>query len=119
MPGSARVTGSLLDVSACLLKAQARGEAVHGWAIMKETRRAGPTVYGVLDRLEDWDWIAGRWEDQGPEANGPRRRLYELTPQGLERIRHLVAARRPEVLRDLGDRARGGVAPRLAAGGLA
>jgi DNA-binding PadR family transcriptional regulator len=71
---------------------------LHGWAIMKAVKRSGPTVYGVLDRLEDAGWIAGRWEEQHPESNKPRRRFYRLTPTGVAAVRALLAERRPEVL---------------------
>ncbi len=48
-----RITGPLLDVLELLLQAACEGQELHGWAIMKGSSRSGPTVYGVLDRLED------------------------------------------------------------------
>jgi PadR family transcriptional regulator, regulatory protein PadR len=99
MAWSSRITGSLLDVSVCLLRAHAQDEKLHGWAIMKATKRSGPTVYGVLDRLEDRNWITGYWEEnQDARSSKPRRRFYELTPEGLTRISDLLAERRPEAL---------------------
>ncbi|MEV6445105.1 PadR family transcriptional regulator [Amycolatopsis sp. NPDC051716] len=92
----ARVTASLLDVLVVLLDGFAQGEDVHGWAIMKTIKRSGPTVYGVLDRLEDIGWVTGRWEDSPPESNKPRRRFYRLTPHGESAARALVAERRGE-----------------------
>ena len=93
------MTAPLLDVLELLCHAfDARAE-VHGWAIMKATKRSGPTVYGVLDRLEDRGWVEARWEDQHPDANTPRRRLYQLTPTGKIEARSLLAERRPEALR--------------------
>lgn len=93
-----------------------QGEKVHGWLLMHETKRSGPTVYGVLDRLEDCGWIIGCWEDLGPESNRPRRRLYELTPEGADGIRHLLEERRPQALHEP-DAPRRSTAPRLAPGG--
>ena len=95
MTGPVRVTGPLLDVLEVFLQALADDQELHGWAIMKATKRAGPTVYGVFDRLEDAGWITGRWEDQPPNANTPRRRLYRLTPTGAVAAHDLLAARRP------------------------
>src|SRR4029453_3367503 len=95
MTGPVRVTGPLLDVLEVFLQAHTDGQELHGWAILRATKRAGPTVYGVLDRLEDADWINGRWEDQPPNANTPRRRLYRLTPTGVASARNLLATRRP------------------------
>jgi len=72
---------------------------LHGWAIMKATRRSGPTVYGVLDRLEDMGWIDGQWEDRHPEPSKPRRRFYRLTPTGATGAQQILRERRPQALR--------------------
>jgi len=93
-----RVTGPLLDVLEVFLRAFEDKVELHGWAIMKMTKRSGPTVYGVLDRLEDAGWITGRWEEQHPESNKPRRRFYELTPTGVAAAQALLAARRMRVV---------------------
>jgi PadR family transcriptional regulator, regulatory protein PadR len=95
MTGLQRITEPTLDVVEFLLWALANGrEEVHGWAIMKAVKRSGPTVYGVLDRLEDAEWIASRWDAQ-TEPGKPRRRLYRVTPNGTVLARRLLAERRP------------------------
>jgi PadR family transcriptional regulator len=71
MAGPIRITAPLLDVLEVFLQARAEGRELHGWAILKATGRAGPTIYGILDRPEDADWITGRWQDQPPDANTP------------------------------------------------
>jgi PadR family transcriptional regulator, regulatory protein PadR len=96
-----RTTGPLLDVLGRLLRADVQGEDLHGWQIMKDTKRAGPTVYGVLDRLEDLQWITSYWEILQPDENRPRRRLYRLTDAGRAGVRDLLADRRPEELKNL------------------
>jgi PadR family transcriptional regulator, regulatory protein PadR len=94
MDGPVRVTNPLLDVLAVLLAAfEDDRREMHGWAIMKATARSGPTVYGVLDRLEDAHLITGRWEDHHPQLNR-RRRFYQLTPTGAVSASRLVAGRR-------------------------
>ena len=111
----ARTTQPLLDVSARLLRADAKGEDLHGWQIMKDTKRSGPTVYGVLDRLEDLRWITSYWETLQPDENRPRRRLYRLTAEGRSEVREMLAERRPEALSRLterGERNRGLGLPR-------
>ena len=113
------VTANILDVSACLLRARANGEIVHGWAIMKQTKRSGPTVYGVLDRLEDWGWVLGLWEDQGPESTGLRRRFYQLTQQGAREAWQLLAERRPDAIRELHGLSPGSFIPGFATGSIA
>jgi PadR family transcriptional regulator, regulatory protein PadR len=104
-----RITQPTLDVLEALLAAE-RLE-LHGWAIMKTTGRAGPTVYKVLERLAEAGWVTRSWEEQPPDANRPRRRLYRLTPDGSSRAQELLVQRR---------RVRFGRQPRvLGAGGAA
>jgi PadR family transcriptional regulator, regulatory protein PadR len=99
MDGPVRVTSPFLDVVALLWAARLAGAGeLHGWAIMKATKRSGPTVYGVLDRLEDMRWIEGRWEIQRPDQASPRRRFYSFTPTGLRGARDILRQRRPGAL---------------------
>ncbi|WP_103563923.1 PadR family transcriptional regulator [Actinomadura rubteroloni] len=98
MSGVQRVTGPLLDVLEALVEVYRQDGEVHGWDLMKTTRRAGPTVYRVLDRLEDAGWVAARWEDAAPDPSRPRRRFYRLNPDGLAAARTLLAERRPAAL---------------------
>ena len=95
MAGLTRITNPLLDVVEVLLQAAAEDRELHGWAIMHEVQRSGPTVYGVIDRLEDAGWITGRWEAVNPQPGKPRRRLYRLTGEGAVRARELLEVRRP------------------------
>ncbi|MEV1005180.1 helix-turn-helix transcriptional regulator [Nonomuraea sp. NPDC050202] len=95
MAGLERVTQPTLDVLEVLVRAFDSDEQIHGWAIMKETKRSGPTVYNVLDRLEDAGWISGEWEELEPDANRPRRRFYRLVGEGANAARALLTERRP------------------------
>jgi PadR family transcriptional regulator, regulatory protein PadR len=88
-----RVTAPLLDVLDVLLGALADGDEMHGWAIARAAGRSGPTVYGVIDRLEDSGWVTGRWERENPQPGKPRRRLYMLTSPGASAARDLLTAR--------------------------
>lgn len=93
MAGIERVTEATLDVLEILLQAHRDGRDVHGWEVKKATRRSGPTVYGVIDRLEDASLIEGHWEQQDSSDNGPRRRYYRLTGAGVAAASRLVAER--------------------------
>ena len=94
-----RVTGPFLDVlEVFVLEAGSCTGELHGWAIMKATKRSGPTTYGVLDKLEDMGWITGDWESENPEPGKPRRRLYRLTPTGTSGAMQLLSERRPKAL---------------------
>jgi PadR family transcriptional regulator PadR len=99
VPGPERVTEPTLDVLEVLLHASGANVEMYGWAIMRMVKRSGPTVYGVLDRLEDAGWVSGRWEEQPGIEGRPRRRYYRLTPTGVPAARGLLARRRPEALR--------------------
>ena len=101
-----RTTKPLLDVVACFLRADLRGGELYGWQIMKDTNRIGPTVYGILDRLEDAKWITGYWDEQRGDDNRPRRRFYQLTDEGRSQAWELLASRRPEELRRLSEPSR-------------
>ncbi|MEW2383556.1 PadR family transcriptional regulator [Micromonospora sp. NPDC047707] len=88
-----RITSALLDVLGLLLEAWDQQTEVHGWQIMRSVRRSGPTVYAVLDQLEDAGWITGSWERRAADSPvRPRRRYYRLTPSGAEAARREVPA---------------------------
>jgi DNA-binding PadR family transcriptional regulator len=95
-------TGAMADVLALLLQAWDDEVEVHGWLIIKSVRHSGPTVYRVLDRLEDAGWITGSWEVLPAGRNRPRRRYYRLTGDGVEAARAqfpVPAAANPRRLR--------------------
>ncbi|MEV5495753.1 PadR family transcriptional regulator [Nonomuraea fuscirosea] len=94
-----RVTQPTLDVLELLVEAHRQGVELHGWGIIKATKRTGPTIYNVLDRLEDAQWIKGHWEEQNSDSNKPRRRFYRLTGEGVHAARTLLLERRPAALR--------------------
>jgi PadR family transcriptional regulator len=98
MSGVERITGPLLDVLEALLEAYQQNVELHGWGLMRTTKRPGPTIYRVLDRLEDAEWVTARWEDSNPDLSKPRRRFYRLTPTGLAQARTILAERRPAPL---------------------
>jgi DNA-binding PadR family transcriptional regulator len=88
-----RITRSLVDVLAVLVQAHGCDEERHGWELMRETHLAGPTVYRVLDRLEETGWITGRWEETNPDPSKPRRRFYRLSEKGLAEARTILLDR--------------------------
>lgn len=95
MAETRRITGPLLDVLEVLVAGFQQNQDPHGWTIIKATKRSGPTVYGVLERLEEWEWIVGIWEELPAGESRPRRRYYRLTPTGRVEAAALLAQRRP------------------------
>jgi DNA-binding PadR family transcriptional regulator len=78
------VSRATADVLTLLLQAWQDGAELTGWEIMRRTRRSGPTVYTVLDRLEDAGWVGASWEPVPPHERRARRRYYRLTATGAE-----------------------------------
>ena len=69
-------------------------EERYGLQIVEETGLPPGTIYPILARLEAQDWIASRWEDTDPHAEGrPRRRYYRLTAAGNAEAREALAQR--------------------------
>lgn len=102
MAGIERVTRQLLDLLTVLVDAYMRGVELHGYEIKKLAGLSGPSTYRGLDRLEDAGLIEAHWENQ-LEGNGrPRRRYYQLNPEGAATARSLLGERRPEALERLG-----------------
>ena len=60
-----------------------------GVKLSEELDLRSGTIYPLLARLEEAEWLESRWEEVDPvEAGRPRRRLYRLTGQG-----EVIAAR--------------------------
>lgn len=59
------------------------GDEWYGLQLADEAGLNSGTVYLVLARLEQAEWLDSRWEDIDPVVEGrPRRRLYQLTAGG-------------------------------------
>ncbi|WP_435771031.1 PadR family transcriptional regulator [Nocardioides sp. SYSU DS0651] len=84
-----RVTDATVDVLRALRES---GRHVWGLQVVKRSGRAPGTVYPVLERLERAGWITSAWESDDARP-GPRRRLYEFTPDGARAAVELLAER--------------------------
>ncbi|WP_255782702.1 helix-turn-helix transcriptional regulator [Dactylosporangium sp. AC04546] len=64
----------------------------YGLELMQVTGLASGTLYPILHRLQEADWVTAQWEDIDPVAAGrPARRFYRLTPNGVEQARQALA----------------------------
>jgi PadR family transcriptional regulator, regulatory protein PadR len=92
---SRRKPGTLLpletEIIGAALSMRRLGHATfHGFALAQTMREASGsraltghgTLYKALGRLEEFGLLTSRWEDEAAEGR-PRRRLYELTGQGV------------------------------------
>lgn len=74
-----------------VLKTLSRGEAMHGFAILRWLRDATDgaltveegALYPALHRMERRGWIAGEW---GVSEKGRRAKYYSLTPRGRSEL---------------------------------
>ena len=96
-----RMTTSVLKVVAALL-AEADTER-YGLQLMQDTGLPSGTLYPILVRLERAGWVASRWEEVDPVAEGrPTRRYYRLTGEGVVEARREVALMRQQMSRATG-----------------
>ena len=104
-----RLGRATIDVLTVLLDSD---EPRWGLELIKLTGRPSGTVYPLLDRLERAGWATSDWDDDVLRP-GPRRRMYQLTPDGTVAARDALRheARRPA-------RARGGWVAQPGAGTL-
>ncbi len=71
----------------------------HGFGLARTLREhSGPraltahgTLYKALSRLEGLGLLTSRWEDVATISGRPRRRLYELTGEGIQVAERAVA----------------------------
>ena len=90
-----RITPATLDVLEVLLDDKAEH---YGLAIAKQAGLATGSTFPILARLERIGWASSYWEETDAASRGPRRRFYQLTPDGMAGARTLIAERRPTVL---------------------
>jgi DNA-binding PadR family transcriptional regulator len=77
-------------IQPCLLFLLHRGEA-HGYSLLNgldefgfDLERLDPSlIYRALRDMEDKEWVVSRW---GEESQGPQRRVYQILPDGEERL---------------------------------
>ena len=99
-----RKPGTLLALeseilAAALVMARSGQSTFHGFGLAHAMREdagsrsltAHGTLYKALGRLEDLGLLASRWEDASTVEGRPRRRLYELTGEGVRAAEHARA----------------------------
>jgi PadR family transcriptional regulator, regulatory protein PadR len=96
-----RMTTSVLKVVAALLAAADTER--YGLQLMQDTGLPSGTLYPILVRLERAGWVASRWEEADPAAEGrPNRRYYTLTADGATEARREVALMHQQMSRASG-----------------
>lgn len=66
----------------------AQPDELSGAEITKRTGLRSGTLYPILARLEQAEWLESKWEEGDPHELGrPRRRFYQLTGFGVKGAR--------------------------------
>ena len=100
-----RQPGILLPLEKEILEtALSMPSAFHGFGLAQAMREQSGsraltghgTLYKALGRLEARGLLTSRWEDADAAEGRPRRRLYELTGQGVEVARSVPSHATPE-----------------------
>src|SRR6266480_2073047 len=92
MPHRIRLTTATLAVLNVITAGSAAEEPVWGFRICEVAGLGPGTVYPILDRLEQANWVSAYWEANRP-ADRPRRRFYEMTAVGRIELAVAIAAR--------------------------
>ena len=91
-----------LRVLAVLLSRPSRW--YHGYELSKETQLKSGTLYPILMRLCDRDFLEAKWENK-IRSNRPPRHLYRLTQSGKnfakEQLRKTVSLNKSRVLTEV------------------
>ena len=72
----------------------------HGYDLCQQTGLKAGTLYPILIRLADRNWLETTWET-GIPAGRPPRHLYRLSETGLERATEAGVAKAPSKARQL------------------
>jgi PadR family transcriptional regulator PadR len=68
------------------------GDAMYGLEICAKAGLPSGTIHPILARLERIGWLESSWEDIDPsQERRPRRRYYQLNPDGLEQAKFALA----------------------------
>jgi PadR family transcriptional regulator PadR len=101
-----RITTSVAAVLAALLQDPAADR--YGLDLMRGTGLPSGTLYPILVRLQDAEWVEAHWEEVDPtKAGRPARRYYRLTANGAIAARNELTALQRKL----------GITGRLAEGG--
>ena len=82
-----RPSSATIKILNCLSDAP---QGLHGYGLMKAAGLASGTLYPILARLAERGWLEKNW-DMDPEASGPPRRIYTLTPVGRAQLDELAS----------------------------
>lgn len=105
MPDKLRITDATLDVLEVLLRSD---DELYGFKIAQAISRPTGSVFPILARLERARWAKSEWEqtddeeqtgDERTRERGARRRFYQLTGEGEDCARAVLAERRPAEVR--------------------
>lgn len=90
MPDGIRISPQTLGLLSALLAAPT--EWRYGYDLSRETNLKSGTLYPILMRLAERDWLETRWEHA--DETGKPRHVYRLTAEGRRAARETLDANR-------------------------
>lgn len=89
-----RITAETLKLLGALMARPS--DELSGADIAATTQLSSGTMYPILLRFERAGWLQSRWEAEDPSVlRRPRRRYYQLTAEGVRRVRSVVRELEP------------------------
>ena len=92
MMRNVRVSKQTLKLLTALIQKPASWH--YGYALSRETQLQSGTLYPILMRLEDRDWLETKWETPPPGGRPPRH-MYRLTSSGRAWATEALQGARP------------------------
>lgn len=83
-----RRTAAAVQVAKALLADQAGGH--YGWELSRAAGVQPATMYRVLSRMLEVEWLVDGWEDPASTGGRPPRRYYRATVLGLAHLHELA-----------------------------
>ena len=90
MPDGIRISPQILGLLSALLRAPM--EWRYGYDLSRDTNLKSGTLYPILMRLAERDWLETRWEHA--DETGKPRHMYRLTAEGRRAARETLDANR-------------------------
>jgi PadR family transcriptional regulator len=87
MPDAVRLSHQTVRVVSSLL--QIPTEWRYGYDLSRETGLKSGTLYPILMRLSDRQWLQTRWQESEPGR--PPRHMYRLTAHGVRAAREFLS----------------------------
>lgn len=97
MPRPIRITDNIVAIFDQMLRSTAK--SWYGLELAQAADIGSATIYAALTRMERAGLVEASWENHDPSELGrPQRRLYVLSPAGIEVGTEAIASYKPRIV---------------------